>query len=88
MTSAQIVLAGLDATTAWQEALYLHLHQNPELSLQETQTAAEIAERLDSFGYEVLHIGGGVVGVLANGEGRTVLAAPTSTGCPSSKPPD
>jgi amidohydrolase len=73
MTRTQEVLAGLDATSAWQEAFYVHLHQNPELSMQETETAAEITRRLRSYGYEVQQIGGGVVGVLANGEGKTVL---------------
>lgn len=74
MTSAQAVLSGLDEqTTARHEALYMHLHQNPELSMQEHETSAEIARRLEGFGYEVQLIGGGVVGVLVNGPGMTVL---------------
>ncbi len=74
MTSAQAVLSGLDEqTTARHEALYMHLHQNPELSMQEHETSAEIARRLEEFGYEVQLIGGGVVGVLVNGPGMTVL---------------
>ncbi len=46
-------------------------HQNPELGFQESRTAAKIAERLASFGYEVTPaIGGtGVVGVLQRGNG-------------------
>lgn len=71
--SVSTVLAGLDAITAEQEELYVHLHQNPELSMQETETAAEITTRLQSYGYEVQQIGGGVVGVMKNGEGPTVL---------------
>jgi amidohydrolase len=67
------ILDGLESTNAWQEKLYVHLHQNPELSMMETETAAEITRRLQSFGYNVQQIGGGVVGVLANGEGRTAL---------------
>jgi amidohydrolase len=67
------LLRPLEETSKWQEELYVHLHQHPELSMQETQTAAEIDRRLRGFGYEVQHIGGGVVGVLANGEGPTVL---------------
>lgn len=67
------VFTDLAATTAWQEELYVHLHQNPELSMMETETAAEITRRLESFGYDVQQVGGGVVGVLANGEGPTVL---------------
>ncbi len=55
------------------EELYQHLHRNPELSMQEAETVAELRRRLDSFGYETQEIGGGVVGVLANGEGPTVL---------------
>ncbi|QGF24994.1 amidohydrolase [Raineyella fluvialis] len=74
MSNVTPVLAGLDATTAWQEKLYQQLHAHPELSFQETETSAEIVRRLESFGYEVQRIGGGVVGVLANGEGPTVLA--------------
>src|SRR5438270_5787385 len=56
-------------------ALYLDLHQNPELSAHETQTATKIAERLRSLGYEVTeHVGGtGVVAILKNGSGPTVM---------------
>ncbi len=67
------VLAALEEASTWQEELYVHLHQHPELSMQETQTAAEVARRLESFGYDVRHVGGGVVGVLDNGAGPTVL---------------
>ena len=56
-------------------SLYLDLHQNPELSGHETQTAAKLAGRLRSAGYEVTeHVGGtGVVAVLKNGAGPTIL---------------
>lgn len=72
MTTTDI-LNDLESTNAWQEELYVRLHQNPELSMMETETAAEITRRLESFGYDVQKIGGGVVGVLANGEGSTAL---------------
>lgn len=72
MTSED-VLQGINDIQGWQEELYLQLHQNPELPMQETETAAEITRRLESYGYEVQQIGGGVVGVLRNGEGPTVL---------------
>ena len=54
---------------------YKQLHQTPELSFHEEQTAATIAAELRRLGLEVAeHVGGhGVVGVLANGEGRTLL---------------
>ncbi len=73
MDLTQEVLKNLDAQTEWQEELYIHLHKHPELSMQEVETAAEITRRLESYGYEVQQIGGGVVGVLRNGEGPTVL---------------
>jgi len=57
------------------EALYFDLHQHPELSLHEQQTAAKLAERMKALGYEVTtSVGGtGIVAVLRNGEGPTVL---------------
>ena len=57
------------------DALYKHLHQNPELSLQEQKTAARLASELKTLGFEVKeHIGGhGLVGILRNGPGPTVL---------------
>ena len=56
-------------------ALYLDMHQNPELSSHETQTAAKLAGRLRALGYEVTeHVGGtGVVAILKNGAGPTVM---------------
>jgi amidohydrolase len=69
------VLAGLDDIRGWQESLYEDLHRHPELSHQERRTAESVAERLRQFGSEVHeHIGGtGVIGILANGEGPTIL---------------
>jgi amidohydrolase len=57
------------------EAFYLDLHRNPELSLHEQQTAAKLAARMKALGYEVTTgVGGtGVVAVLRNGQGHTVL---------------
>jgi len=55
--------------------LYVDLHQNPELSAHETQTAAKLATRLRSLGYDVTeHVGGtGVVAILRNGAGPTIM---------------
>jgi hippurate hydrolase len=57
------------------QALYLDLHQNPELSSRETQTAAKLAARLRNLGYDVTeHVGGtGIVALLKNGNGPTVM---------------
>ncbi len=55
--------------------LYKHLHSHPELSFQETQSAARLADELRKAGCEVTTgVGkGGVVAVLRNGDGPTVL---------------
>lgn len=54
---------------------YRHFHENPELGTQEERTSEIAASHLKANGYEVItRIGGyGVVGVLKNGEGPTVL---------------
>lgn len=56
-------------------ALYQELHANPELSLQEVETAARIASELRAAGFEVTEkFGGqGLVGVLKNGDGPVVM---------------
>jgi amidohydrolase len=56
-------------------ALYLDLHQNPELSAHETQTAAKLAARLRGSGYDVTeHVGGtGLVAILKNGAGPVIM---------------
>jgi hippurate hydrolase len=55
--------------------LYKTLHSHPELSLQEEKTSARLARELRDIGFEVTEkVGGfGVVGVLKNGPGPTVL---------------
>jgi amidohydrolase len=57
------------------ETVYRDIHANPELSMQEHRTARIAAAWLGKLGYEVVTaIGGtGVVGILRNGEGATVL---------------
>src|SRR3954453_13908364 len=57
------------------EALYKDVHSHPELSMQETRTSALAADRLRAAGYEVTTGIGktGVVGLLRNGDGPTVM---------------
>ncbi len=67
--------AQIDAIYPQVESLYLDLHRNPELSLHEVKTAARMADQLRKLGYDVTTgVGGtGVVGVLKNGAGPTVM---------------
>ncbi len=69
--------------------LFVHFHENPELSFREFETAKRMANELRNLGYEVTEgVGGtGVVAVLENGDGPTVLLRRTWTACLSQKPP-
>lgn len=69
------IAAGVDRHYPALETLYKHLHANPELSFQERQTAARLAEEMKLAGYDVTgSIGGhGVVALLRNGQGPTVM---------------
>lgn len=64
--------------------LYQHLHSNPELSFQEKNTAALMADEFKSLGFKVTTgIGGhGVVAVLKNGKGPTVMLRADMDGLP------
>jgi len=57
------------------ERIYADIHAHPELSMQETRTARIAADRLRGAGYEVTEGVGqtGVVGLLRNGDGPTVM---------------
>jgi metal-dependent amidase/aminoacylase/carboxypeptidase family protein len=69
------VLSGLDGIRGWAEHFYRDLHEHPELSHQEQATAAKVAGRLRASGIEVhTAVGGsGVVGLIPNGDGPSVL---------------
>jgi hippurate hydrolase len=57
------------------KSLYLDLHQHPELSSHETRTSALLADKLRALGYQVTaNVGGtGVVAIMKNGAGPTVM---------------
>ncbi|MBT7000722.1 MAG: amidohydrolase [Prolixibacteraceae bacterium] len=61
--------------TAYSIKLCKHLHQNPELSFQEFETAKRMATELKNAGFEVTSNFGGnsVVGVFKNGEGPVIM---------------
>jgi amidohydrolase len=69
------VLSGLEEITSALEGLYRDIHAHPELSLQERRTAGLAAGVLRTAGYEVTEGVGttGVVGLLRNGDGPTVM---------------
>src|ERR1700741_5212211 len=74
-SSSDPVLRNLNELLPDLEALYKDVHSHPELSMQETRTAGLVADRLRAAGYEVTTGVGktGVVGLLRNGDGPTVM---------------
>ncbi len=64
--------------------LFDHFHQNPELSGREVNTSARMAQELRALGYEVTTgVGGtGVVAILRNGAGPTVMLRADMDGLP------
>ncbi|KAL8828175.1 MAG: hypothetical protein Q9170_006716 [Blastenia crenularia] len=69
---------------AFYESTYRDLHRHPELSEQERRTSSIAAHHLQKLGYTVhQHIGGyGLIGVLSNGSGPTVLLRADMDGLP------
>ncbi len=74
-SSSDPVLGPLDGMLPQLETLYKDVHSHPELSMQEKRTAALAADHLRADGFEVTTGVGvtGVVGVLRNGDGPTVM---------------
>jgi len=66
------------------EGLFKHFHANPELSNKEFKTAKRLAKELRALGYKVTEgVGGtGVVAVLQNGKGPTVMLRADMDGLP------
>ena len=68
------------------EELYKHLHANPELSTSEFETSALVAERLKKLSPDLeirTGIGGtGLIAILKNGAGKTVLLRADMDGLP------
>ena len=69
------VLDALGSLLGDLESIYKDLHAHPELSMQENRTAHIASERLRADGYEVTTGVGttGVVGLLRNGDGPTIM---------------
>jgi hippurate hydrolase len=73
--SSDRVLSNLEGLLPDLAEIYKDLHSHPELSMQETRTAKLAADLLRAAGYEVTTGVGktGVVGLLRNGDGPTVM---------------
>jgi hippurate hydrolase len=73
--AAKSILSKLQGIVPDLESLYKDIHSHPELSMQEVRTAGLVADMLKKNGYEVFPGIGktGVVGILRNGQGPTVM---------------
>ena len=73
--AAQEADAWLDKNIESLTKMYVHFHKNPELSFQEEKTGLRVGEELKKVGCKVTqNVGGfGVVGIMENGEGPTVM---------------
>ena len=68
------VTTGIDQVQAWQEEFYKDLHRHPDVWGEEARTAAKVTTKLQEVGAdEILQIGGGVVGIIRNGDRRRIL---------------
>ncbi|MFO1157778.1 MAG: amidohydrolase [Reyranellaceae bacterium] len=74
-TSKAAIARSLDAQYTHIDALYKDLHAHPELSFQETRTAARLAAEMKALGFEVTEGVGrtGIVALYRNGPGPTVM---------------
>ena len=72
---SESIFGGVEAMLDDLEELYKEVHRRPELSMEEERTAALAAERLRTAGFDVTTGVGrtGVVGLLRNGDGPTVM---------------
>lgn len=64
--------------------LFHHFHKNPELSMQEFETSDRIAKEFQALGIKVIRNIGktGLVGIIKNGEGPTVMIRADMDGLP------
>jgi len=65
-------------------SLFTYFHENPELSFKEEKTAQRLGAELESLGFEVAQGIGrtGVVAVMKNGDGPTILLRADMDGLP------
>jgi hippurate hydrolase len=75
VVASESITSGLNEVLDDLEELYKDVHAHPELSMQEERTAGIAAGRLQAAGFDVTTGVGktGVVGILENGDGPTVM---------------
>ena len=76
--------AGIENDYPYLQDLFEHFHANPELSMQETGTSDRLASELTAAGFDVTRNIGetGLVGIMKNGDGPTVMIRADMDGLP------
>ncbi|MEZ4771662.1 MAG: amidohydrolase [Bacteroidia bacterium] len=84
MSAQNDYMAYIEKDYPYLDNLYKHLHSHPELSFHEKETGARLAKEMRDIGFEVTeNLGGyGVVAVLKNGKGPTILIRTDTDGLP------
>jgi amidohydrolase len=82
--SAQSLDDEIAADYPYLDELFKELHQNPELSMQEFKTSERMAEEMAALGFDVTRNIGktGLVGVMKNGAGPTLMIRADMDGLP------
>ena len=82
--SAQSLDNAISADYPYLDNLFKDLHQNPELSMQEFKTSDRMAEEMTGLGFDVTRNVGntGLVGVMKNGAGPTLMIRADMDGLP------
>ena len=78
------VVTRVNAMYPWLDGVYKDLHAHPEIAFQEVRTAAKLAAEMRKLGFTVTEKVGktGIVAVLKNGAGPTVLVRTDMDGLP------
>jgi len=78
------VAGRVDAMYPWLDGIYKDLHAHPEIAFQETRTAGKLAGEMRKLGFTVTEKVGrtGLVAILKNGAGPTVLVRTELDGLP------
>ena len=78
------VVTRVDAMYPWLDTIYKDLHAHPEIAFQEVRTAGKLAAEMRKLGFTVTEKVGktGIVAVLKNGAGPTVLVRTDMDGLP------
>ena len=82
--NADTLRDAIDTDYDYLEELFEHLHANPELSMQEFETAKRMATEMEQLGFEVTRKIGktGLVGIMKNGDGPTLMIRADMDGLP------